>query len=115
MKTRFDYPWMLHEARAEVFEDLERELIKVGFHCGLLGSVLHSGISSKDLDVIIYPRTTASCNLEDVYRVFRELGWRLVASQGVVQRAWKKQGSQDTKHIEVWQVDGKRIDVFFLK
>lgn len=34
---------------------LEQQLIPLGAHCALGGSVLHQGQSSKDLDIFVYP------------------------------------------------------------
>lgn len=39
----------------EFCREIEERLVKIGYHCGLTGSILYKGESEKDIDIIIYP------------------------------------------------------------
>lgn len=104
-------PWTLEEAQALLLR-LRRRL--PGYALGLTGSVLVKGSSKHDLDLIIYPRTTAKQNIERVRSALVRAGLRLRLNHHFVKLMWKRQGSNDTKRVEVWEYEGKRIDIFFL-
>jgi len=94
-----------------------RELQKyiVGFSVGMTGGVLHKGNSCKDLDIIVFPNSTAlHLDPQGLRLQFIEFGMRCMLNRDQVRAEWKKQGSEDTKHVEVWNYKGKRIDVFYL-
>lgn len=112
--TEFDHPWKLDEAVAFV-RHLQPFVFAAGFHAGLLGSVLTKGESSKDLDVLLYPHTTAKVDLEGLYRAMVEAGMKRVVPFANVCRVRAQVKSFDTKHVEVWEHEKRRIDVFFLR
>lgn len=88
----------------------------VGYHLGMLGSVLLKGRSGKDLDVLVYPHSDDADGHKNVTRLFRDAGLRLVYNRATVRKRWKMLRSRDTKHVEVWEDhQGRRIDFFFLK
>lgn len=95
---------------------LNEPLRLTGFGVGMAGSVLTAGGSNHDLDLIVFPLRTTRNNVEDVRSMFRMCaGMRLLFDRGVVTARWRKLGSDDEKHVEVWEHEGKRVDIFFLK
>lgn len=92
-------------------------LAEAGFHLGLTGSVLFKGSSSKDLDLIVYPREylgDPDANYHSAVKALKEAGGRRAVPYATVQRFWREKGSEDRKCVEQWDWDGKRVDVFFL-
>ena len=86
----------------------------VGYYVGLTGSVLVKGKSRNDLDLIVYPASTTSQDKSLVVGVLMGAGLTRLTSRESVHRRWRKRGSSDEKHVEVWALGGKKIDVFFL-
>jgi len=86
---------------------LEKSLKANGFHCALGGSVLHSGASTKDLDIFVYPHTTQDERpWSDAEEILTECGCELV-------RVCKHK--YDNKRVREYKYAGKRIDFFFVK
>ncbi len=118
--TKYDYPWALEEA-LPVVRELQALVEPLGYHMGLMGSVLTKGSSSKDLDLIIYPATTATHTPESIGFVrvaLAQAGLQLLVPVEKVQARWTKIRSmylQDEKHCEIWLYKHRRIDLFFLK
>lgn len=93
-----------------------RDAIAPHYHVGLCGSMLFGADRSKDLDIIIYPHNlTTHNNLEEVRVLLREkLDMQLAVRERMVKEIWRKVGSSDTKHVEVWTYKTNyRVDVFF--
>lgn len=95
---------------------VERALAPLKFHVGIVGSVLHRGRSSKDLDLIVYPHdlSTATWNDDDikVYMYRAKLVRRLSAR--MLLQYWAAKSSSDTKYVDVWErPGGQRVDVFW--
>lgn len=109
--------WDIDTARA-LARDLELALADKGWHVALGGSVLHNGMSMKDLDLFVYPHTVTrwvGAIRQDVCDALKQLGLRRVASVDAVHDAWRKMGSKDTKSVEVWRTtDRRRVDIFYL-
>jgi hypothetical protein len=96
--------------------DLAFKCQEVGYDVALAGSILKSGKSSKDLDIIIYPLSTNNLNRKKLEECLKLFNLRKVRSLEEVLTGWRKQGSFDSKHVEEWQtLDNKRVDFFFLK
>jgi len=113
--TSFDGPWALEEA-VVLLQRLRPLLELRGFSVGLTGSVLSRGISSHDVDIIVYPlQSTPRTDMAVAKEVLRDAGLRCVLTAEFVQSSWRKRGSCDEKHVEVWRDGNRRIDVFFLK
>lgn len=112
--TDCDYHWKLEEAVAFA-QHLQPFAFGAGFHVGLLGSVLTKGESQKDLDILLYPHTTAKVDLEGLYRAMVEAGMKRIVPFSNVCRVRAQVQSFDTKHVEVWEHNRRRIDVFFLR
>lgn len=104
--------WKLEDA-VDFCQKLQKYII--GFGVGITGSVLHTGESAKDLDIIIYPNSTAlRLDIQGLKLQLIEFGMKRVCTREQVASAWKKKGSSDTKHVEIWSYQSKRIDIFFL-
>lgn len=84
------------------------------FGVGMTGSVLHEGGSKNDLDIILFPYSTTRPALPaDELLVSAGLERRFTAAE--VREGWRRKGSTDEKHVEVWTWRGKRVDIFFLQ
>ena len=86
-----------------------------GFHCGIIGSVLTKGYSHNDLDLVIFPHNASEYRLEHAYEALFAFGLASFMSRAQVAQAWERQLSKDSKHVEVWRYNGKRIDLFFMR
>lgn len=86
-----------------------------GFAIALTGSVLMHGRSEKDVDIILYPLRSDNCDHLKLIEGLHEYGLTRVFDRESVLRAWRKKGSMDTKWVEVWELNGNRIDLFFLQ
>jgi hypothetical protein len=80
----------------------------------LAGSVLTKGSSRSDLDIIIYPHVKREHDYETLAAALRQQNMTQLHDRNVVTAAWRRKGSFDDKHVEVWEFQGKRVDVFFL-
>lgn len=108
------YLWTLGDAT--VFVRALSDVLKfAGYEVALGGSVLKMGRSMNDLDVMLFPRTTAHDDPAAARAAMKEWGMIQRHDKDFVQKVWRKQGSQDTKHVEIWEYNSKRVDLFFLK
>lgn len=89
----------------------------IGMGVGLCGSVLKNGTSSKDLDIILFPLSTAKTpSYAKVYDTLTTFGWHQWLNADRIHHYWRSLGSDDMKHVEGWKDPlGRRIDVFFLR
>jgi predicted nucleotidyltransferase len=108
--------WTLDEA-ATFCHDLLPAVKAVGYYVGVTGSVLYGDAraSSHDLDLIIYPTSTVHSNADALTAALTAHGMRRLYDVDVVQARWRKLGSDDEKHVEVWAWGRKRVDLFFLR
>jgi predicted nucleotidyltransferase len=114
-ETTVDRRWNFDNTTKGRISVLEKWLRKAGFSLGLTGSVLTKGESNKDLDLIIYPmEKTGRVDLSPAYEVLFAFGFARHMDRERVAAEWAKKDSQDTKHVEVWTLGGKRVDIFFL-
>lgn len=98
----------LHNALLPVVRD-------VGFCVALTGGVLREGSSRHDVDIIFYPLQSPAGDIGLLQEALRGFGMRLCADRAAVTARWRSRGSWDEKWVEVWELDGKRIDVFYLR
>lgn len=105
--------WTLEEG-LEVVKWFAPALAQVGFGIGLTGSVLTKGASSKDLDIIVHPLSTDKASIAEAKIALVLGGAECKYGRNTVTDAWRKKGSTDNKHVEIWTYQGRRIDVFFL-
>ncbi len=82
---------------------------------GLTGSVLTQGRSSHDLDIILFPHDASQYDRSCEVALLKEFGMKLLVKEATVKAVWRKKGSSDTKHVEVWLYRGCRVDVFSMK
>ena len=106
--------WTIEEALAFI-RDLQVVVKPTGFNLGLLGSVLYNGRSRHDLDLVVFPSHSEYLAYTDLEEVLVLFGLKRVADCEKVHQVWRKFGSSDTKHVEVWSWGKKRVDLFFLK
>lgn len=106
--------WTLEEA-VEICCLLTHRFLPIGYLVALTGSVLTKGRSRKDLDLVVYPYTTAVQDQEAVRLSLVEMGMVLRFPVATVHARWRSIGSKDEKHVEVWMFGMRRIDLFFLK
>lgn len=111
--------WTLGDALILVRE-LEPKFQVEELHLGITGSVLFTGESKKDLDFIVYPHTTHTFTSyewvsKNVGEILEAYGMERVADVKKVHKIWRRKNSDDLKWCEVWEYQGKRIDVFIMK
>jgi hypothetical protein len=114
MLDHLAYAWTMGDGVVFV-RDLSNQLQLVGWEVALGGSVLKKGRSMNDLDVVLFPRTTAHVDLDAARAAMKEWGMIQRHDKDWVHKAWRKQGSKDEKHVEVWEYKDKRVDLFFLR
>lgn len=105
--------WTLPQA-IEFINEITPQIKEVGYGIALAGGVLLRGESNTDLDLILYPMSTANQNLGLLHTKLQHLGLELKKDKSQVRKIWKSKGSLDLKHVEVWAYNDKRIDLFFL-
>lgn len=77
-------------------------------HVALGGGVLHRGCSDKDLDIFVYPRKSDKpFPVEDLLKAF--------GAKNLLQRNAGYASDWDAKQVFITTIDGKRVDLFFLK
>lgn len=84
-------------------------LIPLGYDVGLTGGILYHGVSDKDIDVIIYPLKLISADFGTMYQALPQFGLQFIRLPN------NNVGyADDGKHVEVWEFQDKRVDLFFL-
>ncbi len=109
--------WTLEEAQNFVLGLTEDALAhKVGWHFGITGSVLTTGRSSKDLDLITYPRDSRYANRRKLFAFLRDIkAMERVRTAAKMREGWKRAGKLDQKHVEEWRTFwGARVDLFVM-
>ena len=106
--------WELDSA-LDLIRELAPRLEKVGYSVGLCGSVLKSGTSRNDLDILVFPLSTAVLNKNALDKELRSFGFKVKYDIKSVRTAWRKQGSKDNKKVKIYDYKGKRVDIFFVK
>ena len=89
-----------------ICREMEKILIPIGYHCGLLGSLLHRGQSTKDADIVIYPHQVDE-QLDEM-KILEKLGVSITEYP-------PNEASCTDKMITVCDYKGTRVDFFFLK
>lgn len=113
-----DGVWLFLEGR-EVLLQVSQILEPLGLEVGMAGSVLRSGTSAKDLDLIVFPRSTAASppSDEELQAALTRAGLHRKHSVAQVHARWRAKDSLDQKRVEVYQRRqcGRRVDIFFLR
>jgi hypothetical protein len=100
--------WSFEEAK-EFYLSLHQFIFPLGFDLALAGGVLFRGESDKDLDVIIYPLKKISADYDNLIQQLPNFGLKFVRLPN------KNLGYlDDGKNVQVWEFNGKRVDLFFL-
>lgn len=106
--------WTL-ERGLTLVRELAPILLERGWGIGLTGSVLLEGKSRNDLDIIAYPQTRVKGNISELEAGMRLAGLRLKYDIKQVHAAWRRQGSQDDKLVQVWQTRTRqKVDLFIM-
>lgn len=102
--------WTLRTALAFVRE-LEAAGAPRGWHFALAGGVMKTGRSSHDLDVIAFPHTVCESRYPILVDTLKVHGCERVRTATQLRHHTRSKGSKDTKHVEVWMLGDKRVDV----
>jgi hypothetical protein len=105
-------------AQARDFIDKVRAVVQpAGWHVALTGSVFWRGESAKDLDLILFPHhKTGPLDLDGLRAALLTIPKFLPHVPVEQMHAyWRKIGSPDTKHVEVWLYRGcRRVDLMVM-
>jgi len=104
-------PWTLADA-LELIRRLADNL-RPTYCLGLTGTAL-LGCSPDKLELIVYPTSSARQDKAFADGALERTGIRLQYGRAVVTAKWRRNGSADMKHVEVWEYGGKNVDIFFL-
>ncbi len=101
------------EKGIELCREIEDKLKKIGYHCGLTGSILYKGSSEKDVDLIVYPHKVSK--QLPILDIIRKIGAStdMYQSQGN-QIKEKIIPSCADKLVVICYYKGIRFDLFFL-
>lgn len=107
--------WNISEALV-FLKDLHNYVQPFGWCVGAAGSVLYKGWSDKDLDAILF--RMGAVESVTPFRLKEELAFfdmKCIKNEAETKAMWLKDfNSRDTKHVEIWDYKGKRVDLFFL-
>jgi hypothetical protein len=106
--------WTIEEG-VDFCRRLNAHLEPIGYGVALTGSVLFKGKSHKDIDLIVFPLSTAKMDEALLRHTIMNFGIRPWIPMEELHELWRKKGSEDTKHVEIWRFGIRRIDLFFLK
>lgn len=98
----------------EICREIEEKLKPIGYHCGLTGSTLYKGISTKDIDIIVYPhQISQTLRLSEI---IAQIGLRtnMYPSQDCYHPKEIAPSTTD-KLVVVGNYNGVRVDLFFLQ
>lgn len=76
----------------------------------LTGSLL-THETGKDLDLVFYPMTT-DVTVREPESYLKDLGITIVKRVEEVHEAWRTAENLDAKHVEIYKMQNRRIDVF---
>lgn len=95
--------------------EFERRLSPGGWHVALAGSVLLHGQSYKDLDLVVFPHSYSEQNHAARVQTMEDMGLVRTKTPDQMRQIWAASGSSDTKDVEVWHTEDKRVDILLLK
>lgn len=105
--------WKLDEG-LDFVRALRHVTLRVGYTVALAGSVLYNGESDKDIDVVVFPMSAQKTDQDALVAALEGFGMKRVCDKEWVTGKWREIGSDDTKHVEVWSYNDKRVDLLFL-
>jgi hypothetical protein len=89
---------------------IEQTIAPLGYHCALGGSLMYRGYSSKDIDVIIYPRNNNPTNIIKINKALRVIGFEHTKE---CQTASAAPGQNV---FPMYECDtGIRVDIFYME
>lgn len=103
------------EKAIEACIEMEAMLSPIGYHCGLTGSTLYKGESTKDIDIIVYPhQISEQKTLNQVIDFIEGFHTNMYSSQrsNTISRITP---STTDKLVVVGDYKGIRVDLFFLQ
>ena len=103
------------EKAISVCREIQEKLKPIGYNCGLTGSTLYDGESTKDIDIIVYPhQITNQKTLQEVFIALEHFHTNMFPSQS---RNWIEEITPSTtdKLVVVGDYKGIRVDLFFLQ
>jgi hypothetical protein len=108
--------WTLEEGVA-LLRSLELELKLIKYTSALGGGVLFKGSSSKDIDIFIAPYNKTDTNYDLVINLLIKMGFIRKKTKEEVHKSFDYGNSTNVqhKHIEIWELNGKRVDFFFVE
>lgn len=99
--------WSLQNEGINTIRSLEASAISFGLHVALGGSVLHKGMSDKDIDVFVYPHKDEW--VDDYHKFIKHL-----ITLGYVEKSFDTK-YKPVKNLVIMEYQNKRYDFFFLK
>lgn len=110
-----------HDLAVQFCQALGKFLAPRGYGVALHGGCLHKEGWRKDCDVIVFPHNAPDLaavrdpqRVSEVLYALREFGMEMLHDVETVHGRWRRLGSRDNKHVEIWEHEGRRVDVFFL-
>ncbi len=104
-----DKSWTLEQG-IDFIKHLEPHLFPY-YHAALAGSVLLYGKSTKDLDIIVFPHKSNHFNHQEVRECLKKAGLFQRANNISVWTDWSNRGISESRWVEVWDYQGKRVDI----
>lgn len=102
--------WDLAEGVA-LLRHLWEPLKAVGYLPALTGGVIVRGHSSHDVDLVIYPWSSARQDRAALFAALAGAGLELVVDRETVHESWRGRGLEDRKDVTVHLWQGKRVDI----
>lgn len=109
--------WTMEEALIHI-RAMQPDMHANGCVLALGGSVLNQGFSRKDLDLIIHPMGIGDNDSwkDNAMATLEKYGMKCILNEEQMKEKWREEVYfEDMKHVERWEFNGKRVDIFFLK
>jgi hypothetical protein len=94
-------------------------VVSCGFSLAITGGILRNGSSTHDVDFMLYPLQSTDVHkpeaIAKVKQAMFDFGIKPVFDRTSVTARWRSRGSKDQKWVEVWDWNGLRIDIFFVR
>lgn len=98
----------------ELCRTIEVAVAPIGFHVGLRGGVLLNGGSDNDLDIVVYPHDSTKVRFGELRENLRQLGMVQIRTVEQSHAWWRAKGSLDEKHVEIWEHNGRKVDILLV-
>lgn len=111
MSTSFNPCMWTFASAHNLIQTIQPVLMEHGWFVALAGGVLNHGQSEHDLDLVAVPMKAQLANLEDLQLALLKCGFALTHCVTQMREHWEAKGSPDTKYVEVYSIQGKRVDI----